>query len=242
MRLIFIRHAEPDYDIDGLTPKGEREAEFLSERIASWNITHCYSSPLGRARDTAAPSLIKTGQKATVCEWLKEFDYSITDPVTGRYGVPWDLMPEYFTKDPLYYDKNNWYRTPLYRTNPEIGTAWHDVCNALDVLLTKYGYYRDGELYRVKEQKESPVNEPTLVFFAHLGVICVMLAHLIGVSPVMLWQGTFLAPTSVTVVNSEKRINDAAYFRIQTLGNTAHLYTHQEPVSYYGAFSSVFDQ
>ena len=53
MRLIFIRHAEPDYDIDGLTPKGEREAGFLSERVATWKVDHFYSSPLGRAKATA---------------------------------------------------------------------------------------------------------------------------------------------------------------------------------------------
>lgn len=32
MRLIFIRHAEPDYSIDSLTEKGWREAKLLAER------------------------------------------------------------------------------------------------------------------------------------------------------------------------------------------------------------------
>ena len=34
MRLLFIRHAEPDYSIDSLTEKGWKEAELLSRRLA----------------------------------------------------------------------------------------------------------------------------------------------------------------------------------------------------------------
>ena len=32
MKLLFIRHGDPDYTIDSLTEKGWKEAEFLSER------------------------------------------------------------------------------------------------------------------------------------------------------------------------------------------------------------------
>ena len=34
MKLLFIRHGDPDYTIDSLTEKGWKEAEFLSEKIA----------------------------------------------------------------------------------------------------------------------------------------------------------------------------------------------------------------
>lgn len=240
MRLIFIRHAEPDYDIDSLTPKGMREAEFLSERVSSWDVDKFYSSPLGRAKVTASFSLKKMNRKAIVYDWLKEFYYPIDDPVTGKHHVPWDLMPEYYTKDPLYYDKDNWFRTELYKTNPQIETAYRDVCNGIDQVLSSNGYFREGNYYHV-ELSENEKDDKTFVFFCHLGVSCAILAHLIGVSPCMLWQGTYLAPSSVTVVNSEKRINDNALFRIQQLGSTSHLYAHNEPVSASGAFSEVFN-
>ena len=38
MRLIFIRHGDPDYKNDGLTEKGMREAELIAKRVASWNV------------------------------------------------------------------------------------------------------------------------------------------------------------------------------------------------------------
>ena len=54
MKIIFIRHGEPNYEIDSLTEKGWREAEMLSKRTAKWNVTDLYCSPLGRAKDTAS--------------------------------------------------------------------------------------------------------------------------------------------------------------------------------------------
>ena len=53
MKLLFIRHGDPDYTIDSLTEKGWKEAEFLSEKIAALDVRDFYVSPLGRAKDTA---------------------------------------------------------------------------------------------------------------------------------------------------------------------------------------------
>lgn len=57
MRIIFVRHAEPDYANDTLTEKGWREAALLAERVSGWDVMDFYVSPLGRARDTASLSL-----------------------------------------------------------------------------------------------------------------------------------------------------------------------------------------
>ena len=53
MKIMIIRHAEPDYSIDSLTEKGWKEAELLSEKLKDMDIKNFYVSPLGRARDTA---------------------------------------------------------------------------------------------------------------------------------------------------------------------------------------------
>ena len=75
MRLIFIRHGDPDYSIDNLTEKGKREVKLLTDRICKWeNITAFYTSPLGRAKATGAPALEKLGRTAETFEWLNEFN------------------------------------------------------------------------------------------------------------------------------------------------------------------------
>ena len=54
MRLIFIRHGDPDYSIDNLTEKGKREVKLLTERICKWeNITAFY--PFTTIRDILQP-------------------------------------------------------------------------------------------------------------------------------------------------------------------------------------------
>lgn len=57
MQLVLIRHGEPDYARDSLTEAGFREAALLAQRIARWNVTDFYCSPLGRAQSMARPTL-----------------------------------------------------------------------------------------------------------------------------------------------------------------------------------------
>jgi len=62
MRLIFIRHGEPDYEHDSLTEKGWREAKLLAARTKDWHVDDFYVSPLGRAQDTASFTLKAHGK------------------------------------------------------------------------------------------------------------------------------------------------------------------------------------
>ena len=57
MKLLLIRHGDPNYDIDSLTEKGWKEAALLAERMAKLKIRTFYVSPLGRAKDTASLTL-----------------------------------------------------------------------------------------------------------------------------------------------------------------------------------------
>ena len=77
MRLLFIRHGDPDYENDTVTEKGKREVELLAQRAESLELGHCFVSPLGRAQDTAAPSLARTGKNAETLDWLEEFPAKI---------------------------------------------------------------------------------------------------------------------------------------------------------------------
>ena len=49
-----------------------------------------------------------------------------------------------------------------------------------------------------------------------------------------------MAPSSITVLNSEERVDDLAYFRCQVIGDTSHLYMAGEPVSSSGYFAEAF--
>ena len=116
MKLIFIRHGDPDYVNDTLTEKGWREAQCLADRVSEWEIKDIYCSPLGRAKDTASFSLKRLNKKATECPWLKEFFVPVKDPITQKDRIPWDFMPSYWTKEEVLYDKDNWMSAPVMGT------------------------------------------------------------------------------------------------------------------------------
>ena len=72
MKIIFCRHAEPDYEHDSITDKGKIEAELLARRLCRIDIDEIYVSPLGRARKTAEYALEKTGKTAKVIQKLRQ--------------------------------------------------------------------------------------------------------------------------------------------------------------------------
>ncbi len=241
MRIILIRHGDPNYKKDGLTEKGIREARLLSDRTAEWkDITAIYCSPYGRAQETAAYSLKRMKKEAVTLPWLHEFDFCIDDPVTGRHGVPWDLMPEYWTEIPEMYGRQSWRETEIYRSNPALLPAYDDICQNLDELLASYGFKRYHNYYRTGRTETPDAQDTTIVCFCHLGIILVMLSHLLGISPAVLLHSFYIAPTSVTVLATEERIPGSASFRVQVMGDTSHLRFGNEPVSASGYFTDTF--
>ena len=64
MKLLLIRHGEPDYAHDCLTETGVREAEALAERIAPMDIDEYHVSTMGRALRTIEPTLRLAGRTA----------------------------------------------------------------------------------------------------------------------------------------------------------------------------------
>lgn len=258
MRLIFIRHGDPDYEKDSLTERGRREVSHLTERVTKWNVKDFYTSPLGRAQETIAPSLKKLGREQETLPWLQEFYYRAKDPETGEDVIMWDLKPELFTAEPKYFDKDLWSDTSFIESGD--GKKYFQmVCDGIDKVLARYGYIRNGMMYSVQDPVPNPnwhnpvhkwhlvsdknlKDDTTIVFTCHLGVMFAVMAHLLNMSPMLLWQGFYVAPTSITVLNTEERTPGSAYFRVERLGDTSHLKDGKERISSSGYFSDVLQE
>ena len=235
MKLLLIRHGDPDYLNDGLTPAGRREAELLAERIAPMEITQYYVSPLGRAKETAAPTLAKAGREAIEYDWLQEFSIPVARPDLDRLShVPWDWLPEHWLPDPRFLSNEQWRDNEIFR-DAGVGEAYDRVVTAFDRLLAEHGYEREGLHYRVRR-----ANTETLAFFCHLGVSCVFLSHLMNTSPMVLWHGLAMAPSSVTTVYTEERRPGIASFRAAALGDVSHLYAKGVEPSFAARFCEVY--
>lgn len=235
MKLLFIRHGDPDYSIDSLTEKGWKEAEYLTEKMAKINADYYYVSPMGRAKDTASVTLKKLNRTATEYPWLKEF--RVTDPKLMISGdaCMWDRMPEEWTKEKQFFQPDQWYLPDIVKESG-LKQEYDWVVTNFDALLERHGYKRDGAFYRVTNG-----NHDILVFFCHFRVQCVLLSHLMNISPILLWHSLIAAPSSITTVATEEREKGIASFRVNSFGDISHLYKQGEPPSFAGRFRECYE-
>lgn len=235
MKLLIIRHGDPDYSIDSLTEKGWKEAQLLAKRMEREQADYYYCSTLGRAKDTASVTLERLGKTAQYCEWLREFKAPIEYPKGVQKGCCWDLLPTDFTANDVYYSAYKWYDSPIYRKS-DVKREYKWVTAQFDEMLKSHGYVHNGRIFKAVRP-----NNDVIALFCHFGVECVLLSHLFGVSPVLLWQHTMAAPTSVTTIYTEERVNGVAVFRVQSFGDLSHLYAEGEKPSFAGRFCERFD-
>lgn len=235
MRLLFIRHGDPDYENDTLTEKGVREAEFLADRLQGEKMDYIYLSPQGRAQRTGEATLKRLGRTGETFAWLREFTTPVFLPQSGEKHLIWDFMPSFMDKYPQLYSASGWQDVPFIRDSG-VPQTYRAVCEGIDGVLSEHGYVRRGSFYAV----ERP-NRDTLVFFCHFGATAVILSHLFNQSPVALLQHFAAAPTSVTTVYTEERERGIASFRCASYGDVSHLYVAREPVSFSGRFCETYD-
>ena len=217
MKLLVIRHGSPDYERDCLTEKGAREADILAQRLLGERIDAVYTSPMGRARETAAAYTKLSGHEPRVLDWLHEFDVSINDLTLGEKVVTWDMRPKIWTQSELLYDRSR------YKDAPEVaGTDMFPRAEAvrrgLDELLSGYGLVREGGAFR-----RNGDTDKTLALFCHFGAGCVVIAQLLGISPMLTLQGFSAEPTAVATLCTDDRFEDVVNFRLHGYGDISHL-------------------
>ena len=143
MRLILIRHGDPDYSIDSLTDQGKKEAAALVPRLLKEDVKAFYLSPLGRAQATASYTLkafeeaghltlteklfpgrrpvmeSTSGIPVRTCEWLREFmpPFDINDSDTLLKMYPDTRKDE----NGRFHSRHTWDAMPSgWRNNPSL--------------------------------------------------------------------------------------------------------------------------
>lgn len=236
MRIIIIRHGDPDYEIDGLTEKGKVEVEYLRQRMVKEDITNVYCSTLGRARLTAQPFLDSLNIKAEYCDWLKEFlDPRVKVPYQDEPHICWDIMPEFLNTLDNVYHPTKW-REEEFIKNSTACQRYDYVVENFDKVLAEHGYVRDGFNYKAVKN-----NHETLVFVCHFGITAVILSHLMNCSPYSIWQHTCTAPTAVTTIYTEERKKGIVSMRVNSIGEVCHLLENGEPPSFAARFCECFE-
>ena len=220
MRIIFVRHGEPDYANDCLTPNGEIQAKDTAIRLKDEDIRAVYSSPMGRARITASYTAKEHGLDVQVLDFMHELDWGdkegVTEPVKYE-GHPWTLAYELLADDPEAAWNNSWKEHPFFRDNICM-EYYEQISEGFDKFLEGYGIARKNGAY-VEETKF----DGSIAIFAHGGSGAVVLSHLLNIPfPTILTVMPY-GVCSVTIVDLEAQTGNKVVPRLELFNDMGHI-------------------
>ena len=176
MRIVFVRHGEPDYARDCLTERGRIQAAAAAERLRDEGIEEIWSSPMGRAQETAAATSKVLNLPVKTLDYMRELHWGSIDgtPVPAN-GHPWDLADEMAGQG---WDLTNpaWREHPFFRNNTVLDCV-DLVESGIDRWLESFGYIRDGFYYRCVRQDST---QKTIALFSHGGSSCAAMGHILN--------------------------------------------------------------
>jgi probable phosphoglycerate mutase len=228
MKLYIVRHGDPDYTVDGLTPSGHLEAQALAKRMRALNPDRLYTSPKGRARATAKYTEEALGKTACVLDWTREISEWTTDqPPFGRL-MAWDTPGELLRSlGPFSTAEKLTTLEPL--RSLDLTGRLEELQRESDLFLKDLGFEREGVRYKIL----TPSREK-LAVFCHGGFCLAWLSHLLQIPIGLVWSSFWIAPSSVTSVLFEERYPGWASPRCTGLCDLSHLYAGGLPVSPHG--------
>lgn len=214
MRLIFVRHGEPDYAHDCLTADGKRQAEAAASRLMREGITEIYSSPKGRALETAASTAEKLELPVHVLDYMAEITWSGEGIPFG--GHPWKLSSMMVDEEDLDFRENDWRKHPYFKGNK--ATELYDVIAAnIDKLLAGFGYRHEGSRFYCDGGSDK-----TIALFSHGGFGACALAHILSLP--FPYVNTVMPYDYASVIILDFPIADKEYIhpRIALFNDCAH--------------------
>jgi len=237
MRILLVRHGDPDYATDSLTEAGRAEAKALARRLAKHGVDRLFSSSMGRARETAAHIGEAVGLHATVLPWTRELGTWGPGGETkawrmdcARWGfdAAWDMHGETVRAQAPWPTSADWTDfTPVRGSG--CAEAFAQLQAESDAWLASLGYQRDGGRYRIVAG-----NRDTICLACHGGFGLTWLAHLLELPVPLVWTGFFLPCSSVTTILFDERSPEWAVPRAIGVGDISHLYEAGLPMSLKG--------
>ncbi len=222
MRLIFVRHGEPDYEHDCLTDNGHIQAKSTAVRLHDEPIKSIYASPMGRAVQTARYTADDHGLDIGILDYMHEIDWGPSES-DGKVhslkydGHPWTLAYEMMSESPETAAGAKWAEHPYFAGN--ICTGHYDLISVnIDDFLKSYGLERRGGVYYC-----SKACDDTIALFAHGGSGACMISHIFNM-PFPLVLSVFpYNVCSVSVIAFEGEEGNNVVPRFELFNDVGHL-------------------
>lgn len=219
MFLYIVRHGEPDYTTDTLVPTGVKQAEAVAKRLFEAGIDRVFTSPLGRARQTAEPLCRLLNKEYTIEDWTREISIMIDLPDGNR---------ENLTK----------VQNTIFRQNETPASFSEEIIEYSafvekegNAFLEKLGYKYEGGNYRVLQP-----NEEKVALFCHGNFARMWLGSLLKVPLTTMLAGFGYGFTGVTVLHFKNNDDGITAPWCFFYGDTSHLLTEDFDTNYNGKF------
>ena len=214
MRLIFVRHGEPDYEKDCLTATGRKQAKAAAKRLEKEGISEIYSSPMGRAAETASWTARKLNLPVLTLDFMHEIAWG--GPGVPGSGHPWTVSDWMISRDQFDFYHSDWRQHPYFRDN--IAVRYLDeISLQFDAFLLRQGYRHKGIRFFCEADRQK-----SIAIFSHGGSGACVLSHLLALPFPYVCTVLPYGFTSIIILDFPVQKNEYVHPRIELFNDMAH--------------------
>ncbi len=229
MLLYIIRHGDPDYDNDCLTEKGKKQAVALAKRLSVHGLDEIFTSPMGRARQTAQYTCEALGLEACVENWMSErLAMRFLCKPDKVPGEPWSNAcqnTELLRGENLL--RHDWYNLEPFAECVNAKEGYEGLSRSSDEFLFRLGYAREENVYKILHSSEKRV-----AAFCHDNFGRTWLAHLLSIPPHVFWASFQLTHSGVCILYFQNNPDGYTAPQCLCLSDTAHIYKDNLPLQF----------
>ena len=231
MLLFYVRHGDPIYDPDSLTPLGQRQAEAVAKRLALYGVDRVYASTSTRAIETSRPTCELLKKKPVLLDFCHEthaWNQLALDEGRGRrWAMETPRFKRAFSSAEMLRLGDRWLEHPIFE-GTTIREGIERIARETDTLMASFGYEHDRE--RGVYIPVNPNND-RIALFAHQGFGLAFLSCLLDIPYPLFCTRFDMSHTGMTVIDFQLT-EEFCIPRVLTLANDSHLYREGLPTKY----------
>lgn len=229
MVIYYVRHGDPTYIPDALTPLGLRQAEAAAKRLALHGVDKIYSSPLVRTGQTAKPLSEIAKKDVEIVEFASEtkawFEFTVERNGERRWVFQDPELRTLFTTEEVTSLGHRWYEHPRFL---EYKDGCQRVHKEINEFLKSLGYEQIDKTGRYKVLED---NQQKIAFFAHQGFGVIFLSVVLGIPFPMISNHFDMCHTGITAIHFKEQDGYSIPIVLE-LSSDAHLYKEGLPTLY----------
>lgn len=217
MRIIFVRHGHPNYELDCLTELGHKHAAAAAERLKDEGIEKIFSSTCGRAFETAGYTARALSLDVEKCEFMREIGWgTLEGEKLYRDGHPWDTADKMVLENEALMEADIFAREPFCRNDAKNYVDM--IAKASDQWMETLGYKREGNYYRCLQPRYH-----TVAAFGHGGASAAQFSRMLNLPFLFVCCAMGIDYTGICILDLPDRPGQLVTPRIEVFNDARHI-------------------